>query len=183
MENGEKVWFSQNLFWYKDNQYQTNSTLELSTSCNTSDFRYFTSATFNISITDINNVKRAVYINHADSVELENSIESIIKSEPFNGTEVSSLEKKFRDKVLKCGFKKTVDEEMLNDFSPPNCPKCNTSTPMAIKEKIDLVDELSDLAEKTSAKVELISKNSEEGDSLYSAFSGLAGILRYAVDL
>ncbi len=84
-----------------------------------------------------------------------------------------------------CEYKeeKTVDEDVLNDFSPPNCPKCNTSAPMSIKEKIDLVDELSDLAEKTSAKVELISKNSEEGDSLYSAFSGLAGILRYPVDL
>ncbi len=78
---------------------------------------------------------------------------------------------------------KTVDEDMLNDFSPPSCPKCSTSTPMEIKEKVDLVDELSDMAEKTGAKVELISKNSEEGDSLYSAFSGLAGILRYAVDI
>lgn len=78
---------------------------------------------------------------------------------------------------------KTVDEDILNDFSPPNCPKCSTSTPMKIKEKVDLVDELSDMAEKTGAKVELISKNSEEGDSLYSAFSGLAGILRYAVDI
>ncbi len=78
---------------------------------------------------------------------------------------------------------KTVDEDVFNDFSPPNCPKCDTSTSMEVTEKIDLVDELSDLAEKTGAKVELISKNSEEGDSLYSAFSGLAGILRYAVDL
>ena len=78
---------------------------------------------------------------------------------------------------------KTVDEDMLNDFSPPSCPKCSTSTHMGIKEKVDLVDELSDMAEKTGAKVELISKNSEEGDSLYSAFSGLAGILRYAVDI
>jgi peptide chain release factor subunit 1 len=78
---------------------------------------------------------------------------------------------------------KTVDEDMLNDFSPSSCPKCSTSTHMEIKEKVDLVDELSDMAEKTGAKVELISKNSEEGDSLYSAFSGLAGILRYAVDI
>lgn len=78
---------------------------------------------------------------------------------------------------------KTVDEDVLNDFSPPSCPKCSTSTFMELKEKVDLVDELSDMAEKTGAKVELISKNSEEGDSLYSAFSGLAGILRYAVDL
>ena len=52
-----------------------------------------------------------------------------------------------------------------------------------VQNKIDLVDELSDMAEKTGTKVELISKNSEEGDSLYSAFSGLAGILRYAADL
>jgi len=79
--------------------------------------------------------------------------------------------------------KKTVDEDVFSDFSPPNCSKCNTSTSMEIIEKLDLVDELSDLAEKTGAKVELISKNSEEGDSLYSAFSGLAGILRYSVDL
>ena len=78
---------------------------------------------------------------------------------------------------------KTIAEDAFNDFSPPNCPKCDTSNSMEITEKIDLVDELSDLAEKTGAKVELISKNSEEGDSLYSAFSGLAGILRYAVDL
>ncbi len=78
---------------------------------------------------------------------------------------------------------KTVDEDVLNDFSPPNCPKCSTSTTREIKKKVDLVDELSDMAEKTGAKVELISKNSEEGDSLYNAFSGLAGILRYAVDI
>jgi len=78
---------------------------------------------------------------------------------------------------------KTVDEDVFSDFSPPNCPKCNTSTSMEVTEKIDIVDELSDMAEKTGAKVELISKNSEEGDSLYSAFSGLAGILRYAIDI
>jgi len=54
---------------------------------------------------------------------------------------------------------------------------------MEVVEKIDLIDELSDLAEKTGCKVEIISIDSEEGDSLYSAFSGMAGILRYAVDL
>jgi len=79
--------------------------------------------------------------------------------------------------------KKTVDEDVFSDFSPPNCSKCNTSTSMEVIEKLDLVDELSDLAEKTGAKVELISINSEEGDSLYNAFSGLAGILRYAIEL
>ncbi|UCD14219.1 MAG: peptide chain release factor 1 [Thermoplasmatales archaeon] len=76
-----------------------------------------------------------------------------------------------------------VDEEALQSFSPPTCPKCNTSIQMEIQEKIDLVDEFSDLAEKTGTKVHLISRNSEEGDSLYLAFNGLAGILRYPVEI
>ena len=54
---------------------------------------------------------------------------------------------------------------------------------MEIVEKIDLIDEFSDLAESTSTKVEIISPGSEEGDSLYSAFNGVAGILRYPLDL
>jgi peptide chain release factor subunit 1 len=76
-----------------------------------------------------------------------------------------------------------VDEEILNDFSPPTCSKCNTSIQMEVHEKIDLIDEFSDIADKIGAKVHLISRNSEEGDSLYRAFSGLAGILRYPVDI
>jgi len=85
----------------------------------------------------------------------------------------------------KCQYseQRTISEEALEEFIPPPCPHCKTENTMIISEKIDLIDELSDLAEKTNTKVELISKNSEEGDSLYSAFSGLAGILRYAVDV
>jgi len=78
---------------------------------------------------------------------------------------------------------RTVAEEDLEAFSPPKCSKCDSSAEMEIKEKIDLIDELSDFAENTSSKVEIISTGSEEGDSLYSAFNGIAGILRYSVDL
>jgi len=90
--------------------------------------------------------------------------------------------------IMKCQTcrytqEKTVDEEALDEFIPPPCPTCKTSLPMEIIKKVDLVDELSDLAEKTSAKVQLISRNSEEGESLFVAFSGLAGILRYPLDL
>ena len=77
----------------------------------------------------------------------------------------------------------TISEENLEDFNPPTCPKCDNASPMEILEKIDLIDEFSDLAEKTGGKVEIISIGSEEGDSLYSAFNGIAGILRYPVDL
>ena len=78
---------------------------------------------------------------------------------------------------------RTLTEEDLEEFKTPDCPKCDTPTQMEIESKVDLIDELSDLAESTSSNVEIISLGSEEGDSLYSAFSGIAGILRYPLNL
>jgi len=78
---------------------------------------------------------------------------------------------------------RTMSEDDLEEFDSPDCSKCKNPTSMEIEEKIDLIDEMSDLAEQTGCKVEIISMGSEEGDSLYSAFSGIAGILRYSVDL
>jgi len=86
---------------------------------------------------------------------------------------------------LSCNYseKRTLSEDDLKETSPPNCTTCKTPNPMEITEKIDLIDELSDLAEKTGCNVQLISSGSEEGDSLYSAFSGIGGILRYPVNI
>ena len=95
--------------------------------------------------------------------------------------------RKFRIKLkcTSCGYteERTISEDALEDFSAPDCSKCDSSTSMEIVEKIDLIDELSDLTEKTGGKIEIISLGSEEGDSLYSAFNGIAGILRYPLDL
>ena len=84
-----------------------------------------------------------------------------------------------------CGYseQRTLSEDNLKEINLPNCTTCKTSTPMEITEKIDLIDDLSDLAEKTGCNVQLISSGSEEGDSLYSAFSGIGGILRYPIDI
>jgi peptide chain release factor subunit 1 len=94
--------------------------------------------------------------------------------------------RKYRVKLVcpTCGYFewRTISEDDLEEFEIPNCFKCNNPTQMVIKEKIDLIDDISDLAEKTSSKVEIISVGSEEGDSLYSAFNGIAGILRYPID-
>ena len=76
----------------------------------------------------------------------------------------------------------TIDEDELKNFETKSCKKCSTESQIIILEKIDLIDELSDLAEKTGCNVKLISQDSEEGDSLYSAFNGIAGILRYPID-
>ena len=88
-------------------------------------------------------------------------------------------------KCSSCNYSEmeTLSEEVLKEFDPPKCTKCGNSSVMEIEEKIDLIDELSDLADKTGCKVEIISPGSEEGDSLYSAFNGMAGILRYSVDI
>jgi len=94
--------------------------------------------------------------------------------------------RKYRVKLVcpTCGYFewRTISEDDLEEFEPPNCSKCSNPVRMEMKEKIDLIDEYSDLAEKTSSKVEIISAGSEEGDSLYAAFNGVAGILRYPID-
>jgi len=88
-------------------------------------------------------------------------------------------------KCSSCGYveERTISEDALEDFSALNCSKCNSSESMEMEEKTDLIDELSDLADNIGGKVEIISLGSEEGDSLYSAFDGVAGILRYPLDL
>jgi peptide chain release factor subunit 1 len=87
-------------------------------------------------------------------------------------------------KCTSCGYieERTLDEETMNDFTPPKCTKCGAADSMEMEKK-DIIDELSDLADKTGCSIRLISKDSEEGDSLYSAFGGMAGILRYPVDI
>ena len=79
--------------------------------------------------------------------------------------------------------KKTVTEDELEEYDPPECPDCETPTQMEITDKIDLIDELSELVESTGGSVVLISQNSEEGDSLISAFNGIAAITRYPIEL
>jgi peptide chain release factor subunit 1 len=94
--------------------------------------------------------------------------------------------RKFRVKLVcsTCNYFEwiTISEDNLEEFNTPNCSKCDNLMRMEIEDKIDLIDEFSDLAEKTSSIVEIISSSSEEGDSLYSAFNGIAGILRYPLD-
>lgn len=71
---------------------------------------------------------------------------------------------------------KSKDEEKIVD---KQCPKC--STQLIMKDKKLIIDELISLAEKTNAKVELISTETEEGEELKRAFGGVAAILRYKV--
>jgi len=63
----------------------------------------------------------------------------------------------------------------------PNCPKCNSDNLVEDPDKtMDLIDELTELATHTSAKVTLVSLDTEEGATLHNSFGGIAAMLRYA---
>ena len=94
--------------------------------------------------------------------------------------------RKYRIK-LQCDYckykeEKTVEESMVEKLekNPPICKKCNNI--MSIKDKIDLIEELSQRAESKGTKIELISTDSEEGESLLKTFGGIAAILRYRIN-
>ena len=74
-----------------------------------------------------------------------------------------------------CG--EEIEETVKGDVPEKRCDKCNVN--MSVVEKQDLIEQYYDLAEQTSAKVELISEDSEEGQLLLKAFGGMAALLRY----
>jgi len=89
-------------------------------------------------------------------------------------------------KCQSCGHtdERTISMEpgkTVKDVALGTCPKC--TAPLALEEETDIVDELTKLADKSSAKVEIISDDFEEGSILFSAFGGIAAILRYRTGL
>lgn len=113
--------------------------------------------------------------------------ESIRRNLEIGAVDILLLSSNLRKSRLKircqnCDYtsEKTVNIEAgksIADIAFGNCPKC--SAPIILEEEIDIVDELTRLADASSSKVELISDDFEEGSILFSAFGGIAAILRY----
>ncbi|MEC9173722.1 MAG: hypothetical protein VX804_01490, partial [Candidatus Thermoplasmatota archaeon] len=81
--------------------------------------------------------------------------------------------------ICKHEWKKT---ENLGE-SPSLCPSCDASSDRISLNKgetISLIDELTLLAAHTSAKVTLISADSEDGQTLLKSFVVLGAIFRYS---
>src|SRR3989454_3654689 len=76
-----------------------------------------------------------------------------------------------------CGHKET--RTVADESTLPKCPNCGHE--FVVDSKVDIVDAFSTLADRTNAKVELISADSDEGELLVKAFGGIAAILRYRV--
>ncbi len=65
----------------------------------------------------------------------------------------------------------------IRDLDLGTCP--HDGAPLYITEETDIIDELTTLADQSSTTVKIISDDFEEGSMLYSAFGGIAAILRY----
>ncbi len=62
----------------------------------------------------------------------------------------------------------------------PVCKSCSSDDIKENQQKsMDLIDELTIIAGRTSASVTLVSMDTEEGATLYEAFGGIAALLRY----
>lgn len=83
--------------------------------------------------------------------------------------------KRVATKCQNCGY--TDARTLCEDALAGQCPECNSS--LQIVDAVDLVDELSKLAEKSGSTVQLISNDSDEGKMLLKAFGGVAATLRF----
>ena len=89
---------------------------------------------------------------------------------------------RLRVKCQSCDYthERTINVEpgkTVRDIDFGSCPKC--TAPIILDEETDIIDELAKLADASSAKVEIISDDFEEGSILFTAFGGIAAILRY----
>lgn len=73
----------------------------------------------------------------------------------------------------------TGERTLADEATLPKCPEDGGT--LMIAEKEDIIEEFSNLASQSGTKVELISKDSEEGELFLRAFGGIAAILRYRV--
>ena len=65
----------------------------------------------------------------------------------------------------------------IKDIDFGTCP--NDGASLYVAEEVDIIDELTALADQSSTTVRIISDDFEEGSMLYNAFGGIAAILRY----
>jgi peptide chain release factor subunit 1 len=91
---------------------------------------------------------------------------------------------RFTVKCNACGYQeqKTVKNMEKQTFAQSltgkPCPQCQAPS-LGVAETSDIVDDLAQIAEASSADVEVISTETEEGQMLKNAFGGIAAMLRF----
>jgi peptide chain release factor subunit 1 len=87
------------------------------------------------------------------------------------------LVKEFIDKISSKGLAISGEESVKTALENGQVKR------VLLSEKLELekVEELSNLAEKTHAEVEMVSTETQEGEQFYQAFRGIGAILRYRI--
>jgi peptide chain release factor subunit 1 len=73
----------------------------------------------------------------------------------------------------------TADLDQLAG-SLPKCPVCGQDS-LEVVESKDIIEEMTELASQTGARVELLSDATEEGKQFYDSFGGMGALLRFKV--
>jgi peptide chain release factor subunit 1 len=83
----------------------------------------------------------------------------------------------------KCGYETVETTTDLPRFESNlgGCPQCSGGH-LAVEDDVDIIEELSEMAESTGSKAKIISAGSDEGELLFKAFGGVAAILRFQVN-
>ncbi|RLE80416.1 MAG: peptide chain release factor 1, partial [Thermoprotei archaeon] len=108
----------------------------------------------------------------------------VLKALRLGAVRVLLISEKFDAQLvrLKCPRCNRIAEKIKSPLAEKvedTCPECGGS--MSVVEEKSLVDELIELAEQTGAQVEIISSNTEEGESLRKAFGGVVALLRFRI--
>lgn len=106
----------------------------------------------------------------------EDEIRTLLQTGAVSILLISEGLRKYRLKVY-CNACNFSNELTVTKVENRVCPECGS--PLSVKAKVDIIQELSELAESSSATVELISDESEEGKMLLKAFGGIAALLRF----
>ncbi|MBD3341053.1 MAG: peptide chain release factor 1 [Candidatus Lokiarchaeota archaeon] len=91
---------------------------------------------------------------------------------------------KLKIECSNCGHKesRTIHEreleEMEEKIAEESCPECHSNS-FDIAERVSIIEALGEMAESTGAEIEILSTETEEGETLFSTFGGIVAILRY----
>jgi peptide chain release factor subunit 1 len=114
----------------------------------------------------------------------EEEVRRALESGAVDTLLVSESLRKYQVKIKcnGCGFEfHEITDDLLfleKKVSSSTCPQCGEKK-LALADTKDLIQELFSTAEKFGTKVELISRETDEGEQLWKAFGGIAALLRF----
>lgn len=111
----ETTWFNQKLLSYKDLDYNTNSTIELSLTSNTKNYKDFSSVSINIAVISGETKDRKVCtLSYIDVLDITSTFASLGKFEDLYDKNIEFARKYKNNRILKISFKKTESLRAIN---------------------------------------------------------------------